>query len=481
MRPYAILIVLVTLLLGFSPAAKASADPVDSLKALIAKAPHDTTKAFYTNQLGTAFFNTDLDSAMAYWQKALKMGEALSMHEDSLVRRAGKLQIMKSASNCAVVYQYRGLYPLALKQYQRCLRIAEELKNRRGTMMTFNNIGLIELVQEKYTEALDHFQKSHAISLELKDSTTTSTTINNIGIALKRLKRYDEALAKFRESLLWAKLVGNDDQIVDDLINIGSLQIIHKDFDSANATFRESLRLATEIEYSLGKPSILSGISESYEGAENLDSALHYAHASLDSARALDMTEEIIPALEQLAELQEKTGQFALATATLKEYITLKDSFFNAGKVLEYGQLKESFAYENKELQEALDQQKQEAELRAKNFKQYLISFATACLVALLLLFGVRYAKRRRLKYFVVFGALLFFFEFALVLLDNFVDGFTGGLPIPKLLANVLLAAVFAPLNVVLEKSLMRGKGKAKAEPVAENQEESGAGHRRER
>jgi hypothetical protein len=193
------------------------------------------------------------------------------------------------------------------------------------------------------------------------------------------------------------------------------------------------------------------------------------------------MTEEIIGGLEQLAEVQEKLGQFELADATLKEFIALKDSFFSASKTLEFGQLEESFAYEKKELQEAIDAQAKAAELREENFKQYLISFGTACLVALLLLFGVRYAKQKRLRYFVVFGALLFFFEFALVLLDNFVDGFTGGLPIPKLLANVLLAALIAPLNIVLEQQLMRGRGAAKAEAVPESDADAGAGHRRER
>ncbi len=476
MRHYAKLFVFLILLLGLHPAGNAAIDPIDSLKGLISKAPHDTTKAFYTNQLGTAFFNSDLDSAGFYWDKALKMGEALLSHEDTLVRRAGKLQIMKSASNCAVVHQYRGRYPVAIKLYQRCLRIAEELKNDRGVMMTYNNIGLIKLVQEKYVEALEYFQKSHVISLELNDSLTTSTILNNVGTALKRLHRNDEALAKFRESLIWAELTGNDDQIVDDLINIGSIQIIHEDFDSAYATFKKSLELADEIDYSLGKPSILSGISEAFQGQGQLDSALFYAHASLDTARALDMTEEIIGGLEQLAEIQEKLGKFALATLTLKEYIVLKDSFFNADKVLEYGQLEESFEYEKKELQEAIDQQKQESELRAKNFKQYLISFGTACAVALFLVFGVRYAKQRRLRYFVVFGALLFFFEFALVLLDSFVDGYTGGLPIPKLLANVLLAAALAPLNIVLEKQLMRRRVKAKVGVEGESEGDRNAG-----
>lgn len=472
MRPSAFWI-FIFLTLGICPHAPASVDPIDSLKALASNAQNDTTRAFYTNQIGTAFWTTDLDSAMYYWTKALKMGERLAQDADTIVRRAGKIQIMKSASNSALVYQSRGLYPLALKNFQRSLRLAQELGNRAGTMKTFNNIGVIKLEQKNYDEALDYFQRSLAISLEIKDSLTSSTTTNNIATVLMRLNRLDEALSKCRQSLIWAERVDDNKQIADNLANIGSIQLIHEDFDSAYATFRQSIILANKIEYSMGKPEILRGISRSFEGQGRLDSALYYARASLDTARVLDYLEEILPGLEHLAKIQKKLRKFDLATATLEEFIQLKDSFFSESKTLEFGQLEEGFAYENKELQAELDQHAESAALRRKNFQQYLISFATTCVVGLLLLVGVRYAKQRRLRYFVVFGALLFFFEFALVLLDSFVDGFTGGLPIPKLLANVLLAALIAPLNIVLEKQLMRRRVGAMA--VVKREGEVGA------
>lgn len=452
MRPRVCLL----LLLCLAPGLRAAVDPIDSLKALVAAAEHDTARAKYLNNLGTAFFNSNLDSALAYWEQALKMGEVLAESDDPAVRRAGKLVVMRGSSNTAVVHQYHGLYPLALRQYQRCLRIAEELDDSRGTMIALNNIGLIKLAQEKAAEALDYFQRSQKIAHTRKDSSVIGTTLNNIGTALKRLKRIDEALVNYRESLRWSEWMENDNQIVDDLINIASIHILQDHPDSALATFQEALALSQEIEYSLGMPSILNGISQAHEGLGNLQEALRYAQASLDTARALDIAEEIVLTLEQLADVQQKLHRYEEAHATLMAFILLKDSLFNTEKALEFGQLEQSFDYERKEYEQTLQAQRTAAELREKNFQQYLISFTVVCLVALLLTLGVRLAKNRRLRYFVVFGALLVFFEFALVLLDNLVDGFTGGLPIPKLLANILLASAIAPLNIVLEKRLMR-------------------------
>lgn len=436
---------------------RATGNETDSLKALAAAAPHDTARAKFLNQVGTAFFGSDLDSALHYWNAALAIGEEMSKSEDEAVRRAGKMQVMRSSSNVGIVLQYRGLYPVALRQYQRCLRLAQELADERGTLIALNNIGLIKMGQEKPDEALDYFQRSQAIAERLQDSTVISTTLNNIGTALKHLDRFDEAMEKFQQSLVWSELVGNDDQIVDDLINIGAIHILDSNYAEALATFRRSLAMAHAIEYGIGLPQILSGLSQSWEGMGRLDSALHYAQASLDTARALDLSEEIVGSLEQLADVQRRLGLDALANNTLLEFIHLKDSLFNTDKALEFGQLEQSFDYERKEYEGQLAAEKAAAAQRIANFKQYLISFAVVCVIALFLVFGIRLAKSRRLRYFVVFGSLLVFFEFALVLLDSFVDGFTGGLPIPKLLANIALAALLTPANELLLQRMVRG------------------------
>jgi tetratricopeptide (TPR) repeat protein len=455
--PLRILILLIGVALPFGLQATA----VDSLKTLASTAQDDTTRAKHLHNIGTAYFSSNLDSAMVYWEQALKLGEQLAENDNPAIQKAGKLQVMRSSSNTAVGYQYRGLYPLALRQYQRCLRIAEELDDHAGTMKALNNIGLIKMSQEKPQEALDYFNRSHAIAEELQDSNVLSTTINNVGTALKRLKHYAEALAKFRESLALAELLGNDDQVVDDLINIGAIQIIEKKPDSALATFERSLALATEMEYSLGKPQILNGMSDAYLKLGQMEKALSYAQASIDSARILDLTEDIVGGLEQLANVYKAMGKYELAYVTLKEFIKLNDSLFSTDKALEFGQMEKSFDHEREVYQAELMAHQDAAELRAKNFAQYLISFGVVAVIALLLVVGMRLAKQHRLRYFVVFGALLVFFEFALVLLDNFVDGFTGGMPIPKLLANVLLAALIAPLNVFLEKRLVDGRNAA--------------------
>ena len=56
----------------------------------------------------------------------------------------------------------------------------------------------------------------------------------------------------------------------------------------------------------------------------------------------------------------------------------------------------------------------------------------------------------------ITFFAFLLFFEFMLVLLDPYIDKYSSGEPVYKLLINALVAAAIFPLNALFEKVLKR-------------------------
>ncbi|MBN4081768.1 hypothetical protein JYU23_01425, partial [bacterium AH-315-C07] len=66
-----------------------------------------------------------------------------------------------------------------------------------------------------------------------------------------------------------------------------------------------------------------------------------------------------------------------------------------------------------------------------------------------------------------VFFAFLLFFEFMLVLLDPFIEQWTGGEPMWKLVMNAGLAAIIFPLHSELGGYLKRKIIKKKAEDNA--------------
>jgi hypothetical protein len=56
----------------------------------------------------------------------------------------------------------------------------------------------------------------------------------------------------------------------------------------------------------------------------------------------------------------------------------------------------------------------------------------------------------------VTFFAILLLFEFVLVLLDPYVEKFSSGEPLYKLLINALLAACIFPINALLERVIQK-------------------------
>ncbi len=56
----------------------------------------------------------------------------------------------------------------------------------------------------------------------------------------------------------------------------------------------------------------------------------------------------------------------------------------------------------------------------------------------------------------VTFFAFLLLFEFILLLIDPYVEKYSGGEPLYKLFINAVLAACIFPLNAIMESGLKR-------------------------
>lgn len=427
---------------------------VDSLKGELAEAGSDTARARLSNRIGAAFFYSNMDSALVWWTRGLRLGEALAASEDSSERRLGQRAILSSSNNMAVVAQYRGLYPVALRNYQRCIRIAMMLNDKRGLLNALNNIGIIKKDQRDFQEALRYFRGSQGLAVQIADSHSLGTILNNIGTVLLKMNRDGEAMGYFRRSHGVSVRLGDRIQAVDNLINIASIHLEGGNGDSALHLFEMANGLAVEAEYELGRPSALLGMGKAYHLKGEKEQALEHVEMAYGMARELDLTEELVSILEFKAELQSEAGQHAVANGTLGEYIRLKDSLFAVDKALEFGQLEASFDYEREEYEASLRTAREDEAQRKRFMRQYLIALGCLCGVVMLMLVALRFAHAPGLRKVFILAALLFFFEFLLVVLDSVLDARTGGLPVPKLLLNVVLAAGIAPLHGVLERWL---------------------------
>jgi hypothetical protein len=153
-------------------------------------------------------------------------------------------------------------------------------------------------------------------------------------------------------------------------------------------------------------------------------------------------------------------GNWKSAFEYLFLYKQYYDSLRNEDKAREMGRIESKYQFEQQaeeaKQQQAEAQRKEQDATNRRNNLQYLSIF-----VGLLALFGTiaflgKFRIPKRVLDIILFAALLIFFEFLLILFDPFLEQFTGGIPLQKLLFNTFIALGYAPLHGFLEKKLKR-------------------------
>ena len=99
---------------------------------------------------------------------------------------------------------------------------------------------------------------------------------------------------------------------------------------------------------------------------------------------------------------------------------------------------------------------KEKEALNSRNFLQY--SAILAVLIFLLLFFNFLGTFNFPITISKIgwFITLIICFEFILVFLDPYVDSYTGGSPLFKLIINVFVAAFIYPLQNILERKMKK-------------------------
>jgi len=169
-----------------------------------------------------------------------------------------------------------------------------------------------------------------------------------------------------------------------------------------------------------------------------------------------------------LSEVYAAMGNFKQAYDHHLVFTTLKDSIFNSDKSKEIGRLEGMHEMKMDELKKA---QQAAEELKAKTEKKRrkdMLQYSGILILLLIVGLGVAFLLIKkvspRVAEGVTFFAFLLLFEFLLVLLDPYIDGFSKGEPAYKLLFNALIAACIFPIHSLFEKMLKRNLTKNPAE-----------------
>ena len=149
-----------------------------------------------------------------------------------------------------------------------------------------------------------------------------------------------------------------------------------------------------------------------------------------------------------------------------KMFIVYRDSLVNEENTKKTVQMQTRYEFEKEQIikeQAALKQAQDEKErINRRNILQYTI-ILLFILVVLGVVLSLGFIKvSERVAQGLIFVSLLLVFEFLLVFLDPYLDNVTKGVPIYKLIVNVVLATFIFPVHGFLEKRFKRRVKKLK-------------------
>ncbi|MBL4578596.1 MAG: tetratricopeptide repeat protein, partial [Flavobacteriales bacterium] len=284
--------------------------------------------------------------------------------------------------------------------------------------ITSGNIGIVYHRQEKYYKALEYYFKALKLDEEEENRSGVAGDYVYIGLIYSDLGEYARALEFYFKSLTIQEELVNKFGITGTLINIGEVYSLQKKYREAEAYLLRALEISREVKYLLSE---------------------QFCH-------------------EHLSTLYEQTGQYKKAYEHHMEYSIAKDSLFNEEKSKEIGKLEAKHEFEKAEAERKRTEEEQiDREASTKSRRDNLQY--SGILIFIVLLFGGvfmlgRFSMPIRLAEGLTFFAFLLFFEFTLVLLDPYIENYSGGEPAYKLLFNAMLAGMIFPLHSFFETRL---------------------------
>ena len=377
------------LLLGAAPGAECLADPLDSLRALVATAPPDTTRVLLLDELCWQLSQTDLDAAQRYGREGLRLARRLRY-------RRGEAKCLNDLGNAATL---AGDLPAATTYYQQALRAFRALRLAQGEVYALNGLGNAALQEQALARATAHYEAALPIARRLDEPGALALTLNNLG-NVRALRQLDEParVAAAEARRLYHEL-GNTLGEATALATLGQVAYHARRLAEADSLLRASAALHR----ANGADFQLVGVLHTL-GLLELDmrrpaEALAAAREALALAERIGAPVQAAHAAEVAADATEQLGQLGQSVAYYRKLVALNDSVLSLDKREALARLQVRFDVAGQQARiRALRQQQRLTRLEAdrQQTRSRALAAVAGVLVAALLGTGLLVARLRK-------------------------------------------------------------------------------------
>ncbi len=297
-----------------------------------------------------------LHASLGKFEEGVKFGnEALVIYNKLLLSATAsdKEKILAKIGGTYMVIGHnrgsQGNYPEALKYDLLCLKIREQLGDKKGISSIKSNIGLTYANQHNYSEALKYFYAALKISEELGIKSDIAYMYNAIGWVYIEQRNYPEALKHCLAGLKLAEGARNMSIIAESYNNLGAINEKLGYFSEALKYNFAALKGYEETGIREQIPWVYNNIGLVYLKQKKYNNAAEFLNKALSSSKELGSLELIKFSYENRAKLDSAKGNYKQALEHYKLFVQYRDSLVNKESSKKIVQQQMQYDFDKKE------------------------------------------------------------------------------------------------------------------------------------
>ncbi len=422
-----------------------STPEIDSLKKeILATHQADSMRAKAIYKVTDAYTQLNPDSAWAYANAGLKLATRLQWKKGI----AGFYNAM------GMLYSDASNYKQALNHYNKAVNIYKEIGHTRNLASTLNNIGSAYQRQGNFVASQKYHLQALTLVEQTDDLNLQGTILNNIAHIFTAQRNFNTALAYHRKALKTYQKMGDDEHLARVYSGMGNVYHEMNDTVAARKFYNKSIALYKKVDNPLGEATVLSYLGLLYDNASidlkmsyllqaqrifdatdplytisitnlgniggtyadvylrrllNPSRPFKYIPNTYDAvaAKAKEFLSRVITLSKQagdkdnlsyfsdnLAQLQEKTGDYKLALQNYKLAKGIDDSLYSQESKNKIAELTAQYQFQKKET--AYKQQQQLAELKMRQI--YLYGVLAVVVISALMIFLLNRSRIGQLR-----------------------------------------------------------------------------------
>lgn len=251
---------------------------------------------------------------------------------------------------------FQGKHDLAIKEYQKILKLCRDAEHLSVKSETFTQIGQLLAKQGDHDKALGYLQRAIGAYRRLNDLKGMCKALRNLGVVYVELGEFEEAELTYDEAIVNAQEIGDRLLYADLVNNLGTIMNMRGNWHRALELYRESL-LIYETEKEIRKQAYTENnlaITLSEQGLN--DEAFEYFQKAHETGTAINDAALVLIVDINLADLYLKKEQLSEAEFHCrKAHQYLVDSNLVNGNLVEIKKIFGKIARTRKELAAALE------------------------------------------------------------------------------------------------------------------------------